>query len=394
MVIPIGTDVRLRGRPVGNWVLIAANVLVFMIEHNGGAALVHRLLPALNGAAPSLHEYLTYQFRHGDFWHLFGNMLFLWVFGPAVCDRLGSLNYVLFYLAGGVVAGMSFAYGSNNLLLGASGAIAAVTTAFLVLFPRVHITLLMWLYWVIPLQLPAMVVIIFKIILWDNIIAPKFDTGMISNVAYSAHLGGYSFGFVVALLLLVTRAMPRNQFDLLALWGRWRRRTGLMSEAAGRDWPPRRVMSRAVDSRPIDSIELSPTEQLREDVLDRMAEHDYNEAVRLYQRMREQDPDLVLPRSAQLELANHLAQTNRQQEAVEAYEAFLRAFPTSADAYQVRLLAGLVCRRYLHDPERAAAHLRSALAGLTNASQRQLAADELALAESHLSGPSPGSPGA
>lgn len=391
MIIPIGTDVRLRRRPVGNWVLVGLNVLVFLVEQQGGAGLVHAALPPLCGAAPSLNEYLTYQFRHGDFWHLAGNMLFLWIFGNAVCDRMGSVNYILFYLAGGVFAGMVFAYGNNNSLLGASGAIAAVTTAFLVLYPRVHITMLVWLFWLIPLQLPAMIVIVLKMILWDNVIAPRFDTGMVSNVAFSAHLGGYSFGVVVAMLLLAVRALPRNQFDMLALLSRWRRRSGLPAFPVG-PAPLRRVDIRELESRPLDPIPLSPAERLREDILDRVSEHDLNEAARLYVELRRTDADVVLPRNQQLEIANHFAQSNQQAMAVEAYEAFLEAYPTAADAFQIRLLAGLVCRRYLADNRRAAEHLRSAASGLTIESQRQLALAELALAEAHLSGPNDGPP--
>ena len=392
MIIPIGTDVRLRRRPLGNWGLVALNVLVYLAEQQGDGALVHAALPSLYGAAPSLNEYLTYQFRHGDIWHLAGNMLFLWIFGNAVCDRMGSINYVLFYLAGGVFAGIVFAYGNNNLLLGASGAIAAVTTAFLVLYPRVHVTMLIWFILLIPLQLPAMIVIAAKIILWDNIIAPKFDTGMVSNVAYSAHLGGYSFGLAVALAMLFFRALPRNQFDLLALLSRWRRRTGVPGSPA-RAAPPRSVDMHEVESRPLDAIPRSPGERLREDILDRISEHDLHEAARLYVELRQMDTVVVLPRNQQLEIANHFSQANQPARAVDAYEAFLDAYPTASDAFQIRLLAGLVCRRYLADNQRAAKHLRSAASGLTLESQRELALAELALAEAHLSGPERGASG-
>ncbi len=389
MLIPIGTDVHLRRRPIGNWILVALNVLIFLSEGTvGGYQTIQSLLPPLHGAAPSLNEYLTYQFRHGDMMHLAGNMLFLWIFGNAVCDRMGSLNYVVFYLAGGVFAGLVFAYSNNNPLLGASGAIAAVTTAFLVLFPRVHITLLLWLFIVMPLQLPAMAVIVFKIILWDNIVAPRFDSGMVSNVAYSAHLGGYAFGFATAMLLLMSQALPRNQFDLLALWDRWRRRTGTFADFGYEHSPPttRRVTVEQVESRPLDEIAMGPADQLREDILDRLSEHDYTEAARLYDRLRTLDDTVVLPRRQQLELANMFAHGDRHADAVEAYEAFLQAYPNAADAFQVRLFVGLMCRRYLGDAARAAGHLRIAVQGLEDVTERDLAAEELARAELQLLG--------
>ena len=387
-LIPIGTDVRLRARPVGNYALIAVNVLVMLIGARMSPQWLDAILPPLHADVPMLHEYLTYQFRHGDLWHLIGNMIFLWIFGNAVCDRMGSLNYVLFYLAAGVFSGVIFTESNNNPIVGASGAIAAVTTAFLVLFPRVHVTLLIWFFIITTIQVPAMILIVFKIILWDNIFAPSLDQGMASNVAYSAHLGGYAFGLVVSLSLLLVRAMPRNQFDLLALWSRWNRRTGMASEISFRGADPARpVRVEEIESTPLESIKLSESEQLREDTLDRMAEHDLHEAAHLYGRLRGLDADVVLPRAQQLELANHFAQEGDHGRAVDAYEAFLTAYPTSSDSFQVRLLVGLISRRYLRDYERAARHLRAALAGISNAAQRELAQRELSAAQQHLSGP-------
>ena len=266
MLIPIGTDIRLRKRPLGNWLLVGLNVFIFLLANTFHSAFVEHLLPPLRADVPCLYEYLSYQFRHGDVWHLLGNMLFLWVFGNAVCDRMGSLNYVVFYLAGGVFAGYIFALTNANSLVGASGAIAAVTTAFLVLFPRVRITILLWLLIITTIQLPSMFFIVFKIILWDNVIAPSFDHGVIANVAYSAHLGGYAFGFLVALAMLAFRGLPRTQFDLLAVWSRWRRRSGLTGDASFRGpRVARPIVVEEMESRPLQPLKLSPAEQLREE---------------------------------------------------------------------------------------------------------------------------------
>lgn len=395
MLIPIGTDIRLRKPPVGNWVLVGLNVAVYLLVNQFHNTFVAELLPPLHASVPTLYEYLSYQFRHGGFGHLAGNMLFLWVFGNAVCDRMGSLNYVLFYLAGGVFAGWIFAYTNANPLVGASGSIAAVTTAFLVLFPRVHITILLWLLIVTTIQLPSMFFIIFKIILWDNVIAPSLDRGaMESNVGFSAHLGGYAFGLLVALAMLLFRGLARNQFDLLALWSRWQRRGGITGEMHfGGPRPARPIVMEEMESRPLEPLKLTPVEQLREDILDRISEHDLDEAVRLYQQLLELDARHVLPRSAQLELGNHLAQSQMYEAAVRAYEGFLEAYPTAGDVAHVRLYTGLICRRYLHDPRRASGYLRAALEGLTLESQRQLAQQELAAAEADISGPAPDTTG-
>lgn len=380
LLIPLETDVKPRRPPVANWLLVAGNVLIFFITSASPVWAVVERHFTLNAAVPALSQYITYQFLHGDLAHLAGNMIFLWVFGNAVCDRMGSLGYLMFYLAGGVFAGMVFTHYNHNPLLGASGSIAAVTTAFLVLFPRTQITMVLWAIIVTTFQLPAMVLIVIKIILWDNIVAPWFDRGLLSNVAYSAHLGGYAFGFVVSLFLLAVGALPRNQFDLLAIGRRWQRRAGWGFDPGGRaQTRARAVRVEQMASRPLGQLELSPLERLREDVLDRLAEHDLVEAARLYLRLLESDPRQVLPRNQQLELANHLAQCGRQAEAARAYELFLGAYPGAPDRPQVHLLLGLIYLRYLGDPLRAEAHLRAALDGLTLESQRALA--EAALRE-------------
>lgn len=377
MLLPIGTDVRLRRRPIGNYALILANVLVFTLADGMGIEAIHRAVPVLHAGVPALHEYITYQFRHGDIMHLVGNMLFLWIFGNAVCDRMGSLNYVIFYLAAGVVAGVTYASTSNSAMLGASGAIAAVTMAFLVFYPRVHVTLLIWFMIVMVIQLPAILVIGVKIVLWDNVISPRLGSGMMDNVAYSAHLGGYTFGFIVALLLLLIRALPRNQFDLLAIVHRWYRRSGIAAEVSFQ--PPRAarpVVVEEVRSRPL-GLPPAPEEVLRADIQDRLAEHDFREAVRLYEQLEKADSRAVLPKAAQLEIANFLAHEQRHADAVRAYLAFLNAYPAAPESPQVHLLVGVYCHRYLGDPARAEAHLSQAVQALGPSSQRDVALREL-----------------
>lgn len=388
MLIPIGTELRTRRPPVGNWLLIFLNVAIFaftdLLAGDFGQQL--KAFYALDAARPSLPQYLTYQFLHGDFWHLAGNMLFLWIFGNAVCDRMGSVAYVLFYLAGGVVAGVAFALSAHNPLVGASGAIAAVTTAFLALFPRVHVTMLVWMFFVFTFQVPALILIVFKIILWDNILAPTLEgQGAASNVAYSAHLGGYAFGFLVAMGLLAVRVLPRNPFDLVAVWDRYRRRTGLgeglLPAGPGRARP---IIVEELDSRPLESIPLTPLEQLREQIGVQLAAGDVAGAAANYLRLVELDDKQVLARGPQLEIANYLAQARSYREAAHAYEAYLAAYPGSADAAEVLLFLGLIYNRYLAEPVQAIQHLRKALAGLRAAGQRMLAEEELREAEARM----------
>ena len=397
MLIPVGTDVQTRRPPYANWALIGVNVLVFLFTDWFGGSLGAQVkaVYALDGARPSVQQYLTYQFLHGDGWHLFGNMLFLWIFGNAVCDRMGGLPYVFFYLAGGVVAGIAFTHVAENPLVGASGAIAAVTTAFLVLYPRVHITMLVWMFFAFTFRLPAMLLIVLKMILWDNVLAPGIDQGAAANVAYSAHLGGYTFGFVSALGLLAVRALPRNQFDLIALFDRWRRRQGLGSLLpVGGPVTARPIVVEEVGSRPLDAIPLTPVERLREEIANHLASRDMAAAAEMYLRLLELEgaggatsiptAQCVLPRTHQIEIANYLAQSRRYREAAMAYEAFIAAYPGAADLAQVRLFLGLIYGRYLGAYDRAVEQLRLALETLQLDAQRTLAEDELRQAEARL----------
>ncbi|MEW6253225.1 MAG: rhomboid family intramembrane serine protease, partial [Planctomycetota bacterium] len=371
-LIPIGTELRTRRPPYANWALMGLNVLLFLFTDIFGSDAGQRLKAAyaLDAVRPQLHEYLTYQFLHGDVWHLLGNMLFLWIFGHPVCDRMGTLGYTFFYLAGGIFSGIAFTAASQNPIIGASGAIAAVTTAFLVLFPRVHVTMLVWMFFVFTFQVPAMILIVFKMVLWDNVIAPSFGHGAAENVAYSAHLGGYAFGFAVGMILLLVHALPRNQFDLIALWDRWLRRNLELPVPRARPVGPRPVVAEELDSRPLEMVPLTPVEQLREQIALQLAERDAAAAAAAYLRLIELDPEQVLGRAQQVEIANHLAQTRRYAEAARAYEAYLQAYPGSPDLPQVRLFLGLIYSRYLHAYERAVAHLRAALESLQLDAQR------------------------
>jgi membrane associated rhomboid family serine protease len=340
---------------------------------------------SLDAARPMLYQYVTYQFLHGGVWHLVGNMLFLWIFGNAVCDRMGSIGYVLFYLAGGVFAGVAFAHGGDNPIVGASGAIAAVTTAFLALYPRVHVTMLVWVFFVFTFQIPAMILIVFKIILWDNVLAPRIEQTAFSNVATSAHLGGYAFGFVVAMALLALRVLPRNQFDMLSLFDRWRRRTGLVGSPLGAGaLTARPIAVEELGSRPLELVQLTPVEHLREEIASRLAARDAAAAANSYLQLLELDAHQVLARPQQLEIGNYLAQARRYHEAAAAYEAFLAAYPGAADLAQVRLFLGLIYSRYLQQYDKAAVQLRQAADGLQSDAQRAMAIDELRQAEARL----------
>ena len=145
MFLPLRTDSPLRHSPYMNWALIVANTIVFLVTlftgNHGGANYVMDHF-ALSSRQPEVYQFFTYQFLHSGWLHIAGNMLFLYIFGNNVNDRMGHIGYLAFYLAGGVCSGLAYvATQSNGVpMVGASGAISAVTGAYLVLLPRSNVT--------------------------------------------------------------------------------------------------------------------------------------------------------------------------------------------------------------------------------------------------------------
>ena len=156
---------------------------------------------------PEPFTLISYMFLHGDFWHLFGNMLFLWVFGDNVEDDLGHVRYVIFYLLCGIAGGLLHSLinpGSTIPLIGASGAIAGIIAAYLILHPRVHVWVLFLR--VIPLQIRAIYVLGIWILM--NLYFALVPQEPL--VAWWAHVGGMIAG---ALLVLVLRRPGVKLFD-------------------------------------------------------------------------------------------------------------------------------------------------------------------------------------
>lgn len=159
------------------------------------------LTPPTYHKSPPL-SVLTAMFVHGSWLHLLGNMLFLWVFGNNVEDRMGSTRYLLFYLAAGYVAGYGFALAapsSTQPLIGASGAIAGVLGAYIVLWPKARVWSLVPFLFFIPLRLPAWLVLGLWFVL-QAVYSSGHGVGE-ASVAYFAHVIGFVVGALFALPL-------------------------------------------------------------------------------------------------------------------------------------------------------------------------------------------------
>jgi membrane associated rhomboid family serine protease len=205
-LIPLGDASRRPRRfAVITLLIILANAFVFLQELTEGDAFVARwaLIPADIVHGHDLVTLVTGTFLHAGWLHIIGNMVFLWAFGPAIEDAMGRMRYLAFYLIGGVVAMLAQVAGSPSSTvpcLGASGAIAAVMGAFIVMFPRDRIKSLVWILIIIRVTyIPAALLIgvWFLIQLWNAGAVANVQSG---GVAYLAHVGGFLFGVVTARL--------------------------------------------------------------------------------------------------------------------------------------------------------------------------------------------------
>ncbi len=389
----------MRRVPYVNFAVIAMNILIYVVTDVFGRAALGgfgddlKREYMLDPSTLTLSQFFSYQFLHGDLLHLLGNMWFLWIFGNSVNSKMGNTAYLLFYLSAGVFAGVGFALTSQNPCIGASGAIAGVTTAFLVLFPHSRITMFYWMWFYVGTwQIKAMVIIVLKIILWDNIISPGLSGGAIHSVAYEAHIAGYLFGFAICFALLLLRALPRDQYDILALAKRYYQRQQLRAVMADPQARARAVYGRV--AVPVDetgvpkSTEPSPQElellSMRSMVSELIAKNEFEAAVDAFERLLSRDTSQVLPRLAQIAIANQLKTMGRYPQAAAAYEAFLRAYPRDAEAPRVKLMLGIIYAKYLDQNEAAEPFLRESVAALTDPDQRDQASQWLEVVLSAL----------
>ncbi len=382
IILPVRTESIVQRTPVVNYVLLAANVFFFFVffEPVTGKRLTifKEEYLAFQSDQPSLYQFFTYQFLHADVGHLIGNLVCLWVFGNSVNGKLGNVPYLLFYLAGGVFAAWGYAsvHPASFQLIGASGAIAAVTTAYLALFPRSHVTVMVWFFIFLHFfELPAMVLIGLKIIVWDNLLAPRF--GGPSEVAYGAHLSGYLFGFVSALGMLWLRAVPRDQFDLLAVWRRWYQRREFeraMSDpraaAQAHYGTVARVDQLDPETRMREERRLDGINELRTRIAEALANQLPAAALGLYDELTAVDPRQCLAEREQLELARAFYAAGQYPQAAAAFSRFLECYPLSSETGNVSLLLGIIYARDLRQYEKADQYLTHCLKSLRDAGRR------------------------
>jgi membrane associated rhomboid family serine protease len=392
MIIPIRTDRPLRRTPYMNWALIAANFAVFLFQISknpqdpGNSDFVAPL--TLQAGDPHLWQYFTYAFLHANWLHIIGNMLFLYIFGNNINDRLGHLGYLAFYLAGAVFAGIGYVlFQRQGNVLGASGAVAAVTGAYLVLLPLSNITVFYFFFFIGVIEIASLWFIL--IFFMTDVLGeamPQLLGGDVA-VAHMAHISGTLFGAAVCSILLATRLLPRDKFDMVALAQRWNRRRTYRDMVAGGYNPfgyagPASFRADAPPKPP--DAATQRLMDLRSRISQAAAAHDMPAAADLYRELIGLDSNQVMARNVQLDIANYLASQRSYAEAAAAYEQFLRFYPNYDQIEQVDLILGVIYSRHLNRPQRAKECLLRAIARLHFSREIELAKAELAHVEAAM----------
>jgi membrane associated rhomboid family serine protease len=226
-MLPIRDNIRSYSFPIVNWVIIVLNGLVFLYESSmSSTALNHfiqvfGLVPArlhldnptllLNHPAP-LITLFTHMFLHGGWFHVLSNLWVLYIFGDNIEDRMGSGRYLVFYIAGGLAAAImqsAVAPQSRIPSIGASGAIAAVLGAYLLLFPKARVItliLLLFIPWFVEIPAVFFLGIWFVSQLFSGISSlglPQYAS--MGGIAWFAHIGGFLFGLIFCKLFTPRR---------------------------------------------------------------------------------------------------------------------------------------------------------------------------------------------
>lgn len=238
-MLPLRDDNPSGTTPIVTYTLIAMNVVVFLYQLTLGQAglqrffyayalvpreLFHDVHAVQTGHAVAVTDFLpliTNMFMHGGWLHLGGNMLFLYIFGDNVEDRLGHFKYLAFYLVGGIIASLAHAWsspGSAIPSLGASGAIGAVLGAYIVLYPQARVTTLAFLGFLITtLRIPAIVFlgIWFVMQSLNGLASLGPASAATGGTAWWAHIGGFVFGVIVG---AIARSIPPPRSPYADRW--------------------------------------------------------------------------------------------------------------------------------------------------------------------------------
>ncbi|MGA1826328.1 MAG: rhomboid family intramembrane serine protease [bacterium] len=211
-MIPLKDDVPTETFPIDTILIIGINIFIFLYQASlgiGGQRLVYSygIMPyeiiRFKDIAPTIPypiyaTLFTSMFLHGGFFHLAGNMLYLWIFGNNVEDAVGHFKFLIFYFTCGIAAGFLYIILNPNSkvpLIGASGAISGILGAYLLLYPRARVhTLIIFIFFVQIIKIPAVIVLGFWIIIQILNYLSSIGTVSSGGIAWLAHIGGFFAG--------------------------------------------------------------------------------------------------------------------------------------------------------------------------------------------------------
>lgn len=340
-MIPLGTDRITRKTPT-TITIVALNIAIFLLISLGmnaqstatasKAAEIEQFgvfYPGLQMVLTHPWTLVTYAFLHdpSGLSHVAFNMLFLWIFGRAVEDRLGSIWFAVFYIAGGIVAALGQWLISPAPMIGASGAIAAATGAFAALCPRSRVRVL---FFFTIIEIPGIVlVLIFVGLDLFGQLGQSVSSTSRGGIAYSAHLFGYAFGMLTMLALLGSGILKRTEFDLFFIMKQMKRRREMRAAVN---------QSRSPWVKDVSTLSVA-TPQATPDVL--------RAAIPMRRQLSDAD--------AKRELHDAGTRWSRGEfsAAANAWERFAQRFPSHPDSDGALLLAAVTYARKLNDPTRA-----------------------------------------
>lgn len=372
MLIPLTTDRPRRRSPVLVHAIVLLSALAFVWTLSIGARDPNDLARLLGDYAVQRDGFQWYQLftsalLHGGWVHLLFNMFMLAALGPNVEDKVGHFGFLLLYVVGAAASGAAHVWVTPVPAIGASGAIAAVTGAYLVLFPRTRI-ICFFVFTLSRVAVPAWWLIGLSIAI--DLLANGL--GKNSGIAHAAHLGGYFFGIAATLILLWLKVLEREPYDLFTVLRQRKRRAEIAQAARAHE----QMVRKRVGSDRAESERTRALYEMRAKIGGLVSGGDLARASDEYRVMLDEfgtdESGAVLSRDLQLRLAEHLVRAGDRASGARAYAGFARAYATDRDAPGAMLMAGLIYAEELGKPDEARLLVEQALPKLLG-HERELA---------------------
>ena len=355
MLLPIGTDVRLRNYPSVTYLLIGLNMLLFAVswsmnrvsgDHSTNVVItqIQSILHESELSSSHFHIWslFTYQFMHATWWHVIGNMIFLLPFGKVVEDRLGHIGFLALYLGCGAIGGGLHVLLYDNPVVGASGSVCAITAAFATLAPRSKIRILFIFFLITIIEVPGLLLVIFQIAFDGLNLLGSMAGADGGPTAWVVHLAGYASGISVVYLLLVTGIIPRGEYDLFRVITQANRRRQFRS-----------VVSESNTPKKVKQKPLSPAQIARASIAQSLVSGQHQAAANEYLQLLSSDASFTLDPKTRVDVANTLLRSQNISAAAKLYEQHLAEKPLPDDAADVALLLAAKYARILNEPKRS-----------------------------------------